>query len=442
MDTVMDNGLAQPAALEQTAPASAPADAATKTAHVAATRRSRTFTIAGIGALLVAAVAVSAFFYYGGRVSTDDAQVDAHIAPIAPKVGGTVAEILVDDNQAVTAGQVLVRIDPRDYQARVAQAEAALAAAESASEGAHAGVPLVNSTTTSAATAAEAQLAAATAELARARADFERASSSELAYAKADVESKRATAERAKADLARMEPLAKKDEITRQQFDAYVAASKIADSELQASAQKLVNAQKNAQASQAAVDAARARADVARAAFEQAKANRQQVAISSAQAGSASAAILQAKANLDAARLQLSYATIVAPIDGVVTRKSVQLGQIVQSGQSLLTIVPLKEVWVTANFKETQLAAVRPGQRAEVRVDMYGQSYGGHVDSIAGATGAKLSLLPPENATGNFVKIVQRIPVKIVLDEPPDGVTFRPGMNVDATVFTTTAVRN
>ena len=153
-------------------------------------------------------------------------------------------------------------------------------------------------------------------------------------------------------------------------------------------------------------------------------------------AGSAAAAILQAKANLEAARLQLSYTTIVAPIDGVVTRKSVQLGQIVQPGQSLLTLVPLKDVWVTANFKETQLADVRPGQRAEVHVDMYGESYTGHVSSIASATGAKLSLLPPENATGNFVKVVQRIPVKIVLDKAPDGVTFRPGMNVDATVFT------
>ena len=437
MDTVMDNTLAQPQAFEKTAPAAGQAGAAAQSPSAAgATRNRRMLTLTAIGVLVLAGLTVSAFSYYSGRVSTDDAQVDAHIAPIAPKVGGNVAEILVDDNQAVTAGEVLIRIDPRDLAAKVAQAEAALTAAESESEGAHAGVPLVNSTTTSAATAAEAQLAAATAEVTKSLTESERASSSELAYAEADVESKRATAERARADLARMEPLAKKDEITKQQFDGYVAISKVADSELQASEQKLANARKNAQASQATVDAARARADVARAAFAQAKANRTQVAITSAQAGSAAAAILQAKANLEAARLQLSYTTIVAPIDGVVNRKSVQLGQIVQPGQSLLTLVPLKDVWVTANFKETQLADVRPGQRAEVHVDMYGQSYTGHVRSIASATGAKLSLLPPENATGNFVKVVQRIPVKIVLDKAPDGVTFRPGMNVDATVFT------
>ena len=190
------------------------------------------------------------------------------------------------------------------------------------------------------------------------------------------------------------------------------------------------------QSSGASVEAAQARTEVAKAALQQAMANRRQVDISAAQAGSASAAILQARANLEAAQLELTYSTIVAPIDGVVTRKSVQLGQIVQPGQSLLTIVPLADVWVTANFKETQLAGVRPGQRAEVHVDMYGQSFEGRVHSVAGATGSKLSLLPPENATGNFVKIVQRIPVKIALDHLPDGITFRPGMNVNATIFT------
>ncbi len=432
MDTVMDDRM-KTAALLEAAPETT-TTAVDRGTHKAS--RSRVLTYAGLGAVVLAAAATSAFIYYDGRVSTDDAQVDAHIAPIAPKVGGNIAEILVDDNQPVKAGQVLLRIDPRDYEAKVAQARAALAAAESQAAGANAGVPLTNATTSSAAAAAEAQLAAATADLSKARTDLDRASSSELAYAQADVDAKRATAERASADLERMRPLAAKDEITRQQFDAYVAVSKVAASDLRASEEKLLNARKTAQGSGASVQAAQARAEIARAALAQAQANRGQVRISSAQAGSASAAILQARANLDAAELQLGYATIVAPIDGVVTRKSVQLGQIVQPGQSLLTIVPLKDVWVTANFKETQLAGVRPGQRAEVHVDMYGESFAGHVDSVAGATGAKLSLLPPENATGNFVKIVQRIPVKIVLDRLPSGVTFRPGMNVDATVFT------
>ena len=389
------------------------------------------------GALAVAAAAgIETYVHFRGRVSTDDAQVDAHIAPIAPRISGSVAEILVDDNQAVKAGQVLLKIDPRDYQAKADQARAALAAAESQAVGAREGVPLTNATTASGTSAAEAQLAAANSDYDRAKADYERASSSELAYARADMDAKGATADRARADLARMQPLAAKDEISKLQLDAYVAATRVADSELAASREKLANAEKQAQSSQAAMQAALAHVAAARAGLAQAQANRQQVGISTAQVGTASAAILQARANLEAAQLELSYTTLIAPIDGVVTKKAVQLGQIVQPGQSLLTIVPLKDVWITANFKETQLSDARPGQRAEVHVDMYGRSFEGRVDSVAGATGARLSLLPPENATGNYVKIVQRIPVKILLSEIPAGFVFRPGMNVDATIIT------
>src|SRR5262245_19733637 len=260
MDTTADT--LQPAARFDTT-----ARESTTTTHTdtGISRKTRTLTFAGLGALLLAAAATSAFVYYGGRVSTDDAQVDAHIAPVAPKVPGNIAEILVGDNQTVKAGQVLLRIDSRDYDARVAQARAALAAAESQAAGASAGVPLTNSTTASAATAAEAQLAAANADLSKAKTDFDRASSSELAYATADVESKRATADRARADLARMEPLAAKDEITKLQFDGYVASSRVAVSELRASEQKLATAEKDAQGSGASVQAAQARADIARA---------------------------------------------------------------------------------------------------------------------------------------------------------------------------------
>jgi len=393
------------------------------------------FLLAG-GLLLVAGLSATGYFYFRGQVSTDDAQVDAHIAPIAPKISGNVSAILVDDNQSVKAGQILLKIDPRDLQAKVAQARATLAEAQSQSQAAQVGIPLTNATTASGTSAAEAQLAAAQADYERAKADYDRASSSELAYGRADVEAKRATADRARADLARMEPLVAKDEISKQQFDSYVAASRVAVSDQAASEQKLANAEKQAQSSKAAMDAAEARVNAARAALEQATANRQQVDISSAQAGTASAAILQARANLEAAELELSYTKVVAPIDGVVTRKTVQLGQIVQPGQTLLTIVPLKDVWVTANFKETQLSGVRTGQKAQIHVDMYGRSFEGRVDSVAGATGSTLSLLPPENATGNFVKIVQRIPVKVRLEDLPSGFTFRPGMNVDVTVFT------
>jgi len=175
----------------------------------------------------------------------------------------------------------------------------------------------------------------------------------------------------------------------------------------------------------------------AQAAVSQAQANRKQVDVQAAAAASATAAIAQARADLEAAELSLSYTAITAPLDGVVTRKSVEVGEIVQPGQDLFVIVPLSDVWVTANFKETQLADVRPGQKAEVHVDMYGRTFTGHVDSIAGATGSRLSLLPPENASGNFVKVVQRIPVKILLDPiPPEKAVLRPGMNVDATIIT------
>jgi membrane fusion protein (multidrug efflux system) len=391
----------------------------------------------GAGLIVVLLATAGAYRYFGDRVSTDDAQVDAHIAPIAAKVGGNISDILAADNQVVRAGQALLRIDPRDYQARVDQACAQLAAAESQAQGANASVPLTSATTATGTTAASAQLDAAVAEHERAVADYGRASSSELALAKADVEARRATADRASADLERMAPLAAKNEISKQQFDAYVAAGRVAASDVTAAEQRLANATKQAESSKALLQASQARVEAARAALAQAAANRHQVDISAAQAGSASAAVQQARAAVAAAELQLEYTTVIAPIDGVVTKKTIQLGQIIQPGQSLMTIVPLKDVWVTANFKETQLADVRPGQRAAVQVDTYGRSFEGHVDSIAGATGAKLSLLPPENATGNFVKIVQRIPVKIALDGgAPERFMLRPGMNVDVTIFT------
>jgi membrane fusion protein (multidrug efflux system) len=249
------------------------------------------------------------------------------------------------------------------------------------------------------------------------------------------VQSKQASNERAQADLARMQPLVDKAEISRLQFDAYTAAARVAASELQAAQQKLASARQDASIRKAALDAAQTKVNQAQAQVESSVANRKQVAIRESDAGTAAASVESARATLEAAALMLSYTTIISPIDGVVTRKSVEVGQIVQPGQGLMTVIPLQDTWVTANFKETQLADVRPGQRAEVHVDMYGQSVTGHVDSIAGATGSRLSLLPPENATGNFVKVVQRIPVKILVDQT-NGLILRPGMNVDVTIFT------
>jgi len=388
-------------------------------------------------AAAVGVVIVGLILHYHNRVTTDDAQVDGHITPVASKVYGNVAEVLVTDNQQVKAGQVLVRIDARDYQAKAAQAKAALALAESQARAADVGVPWTTETTASGSSAAEAQLAAAQAEYDKARATYEKDSNAELAYARANIAAREASSDRARADLGRMKPLVAKAEISQQQFDAYSAAARVAESELEAAKEKLASAQKGAEISQAAMLAQKAKVAQARAAVEQARANHKQVSIRTADAASALAAVQAARANLDAAELQLSYTTIAAPIDGVVTKKSVEPGQILQPGQGLFVLIPLHDVWVTANFKETQLEKVRPGQKAEVKVDMYGETFPGHVDSIAGATGSRLSLLPAENATGNFVKVVQRIPVKIVLDAiPQDKAVLRPGMNVVATIIT------
>ena len=387
-------------------------------------------------AVLLLSVAIL-FVHYRGRESTDDAQVDGHIAPVASKVYGNVTEVHVEDNQPVKTGQVLVRIDPRDYQASLAKARAALALAESQAAAAQVGVPWTRETTQSGDSNAVAQLLTSDADFLRARLAYEQATGSDLAYAHANVEKSQANYDRAKADLARMEPLAAKVEISQLQFDGFVAAARVAQSELKADQEKLAQAEKSAEIAQAALRAAEARVAQARAGVAQAKANFKQVNIRTADASAAAANVAAARANLEAAELQLGYTTIVAPVTGVVTRKSVEVGQIAQPGQGLLVVVPLEEVWVTANFKETQLAKMRPGQKAEVKVDTYGKTFTGRVDSIAGTTGARLSLLPPENATGNFVKVVQRIPVKIMLDRiPPEKAILRPGMNVDATILT------
>jgi membrane fusion protein (multidrug efflux system) len=234
-----------------------------------------------------------------------------------------------------------------------------------------------------------------------------------------------------------MKTLVDKEEISRLEYDSYASSTRVSLSQLQAAKDKLSSVIKDAETKKAALLSAQARITQAQAGILQAKATQRQVPVRVADASSATASIGQAHANLEAAQLDLSYTTIVAPVDGVVTRKSVEVGQVVQQGQGLLMLVPLQDVWVTANFKETQLADVRDGQRAEVKADLSGKTYPGHVDSLAAATGTRMSLLPPENATGNYVKVVQRIPVKIVLDPIPGGnQVLRPGMNIEATIFT------
>jgi membrane fusion protein, multidrug efflux system len=328
------------------------------------------------------------YLHYKDRVSTDDAQVDGHLVPVSCKVYGSVEKILVDDNQPVKAGDLLVQLDPRDLQSRVDQAQAALGQAL-------------------------AQVQGAKADDDKAKVSLEQAKSSDLQVAEATLDARKSTMDKAQADLNRAKPLADRQEISAQEFDHYRTQAEVAESEWKAAQRRLASA--------------RQEADIR-------KAN---VGSQVAKVGQANAGVEAAKANLDALKLQLSYTQITAPVDGVVTRKFVELGQIIQPGQGLLTLVPLHQTWVTANFKETQLTKVHPGQAAEVTIDMNGQVLKGTVDSVAGSTGSRLSLLPPENAVGNFVKVVQRIPVKIKLDsDDAQKVVLRPGMNVDATILT------
>lgn len=420
---------------KETAPAPAePAGAPEKQSPLQNQRLRRVL----MGAAAIAAIlSLTLWAYYRNRVTTDDAQVNGHIIPVASKVYGDVLQVLVKDNEQVTKGQVLVRLDPRDYQAKVDEAQAALDLTEAKARAARVTVPLTSETTQSGTTDAGAALAAAEANYEQAKLAYEQASTAGLAVAEANVQKRQAENQKAQADLVRMKPLAEKNEISQQQYDAFVAAADVAKSNLDAAQQDLALAQQTVAVRQAEVAAAKAKVEQAQAGITSAKANLRQVTISSADAASALAQVEQARANLEAAKLNLGYTTIVAPEDGRVTNKTVEVGEVLQPGQGIFVLIPLNDVWVTANFKETQLAKVKAGDRAEIYVDMYGKTFTGHVDSVAGATGSRLSLLPPENATGNFVKVVERIPVKILLDPIPlDQAILRPGMNVEATIIT------
>ncbi|HKF24404.1 MAG TPA: HlyD family secretion protein [Candidatus Acidoferrum sp.] len=388
------------------------------------------------GGALLLAVLLGLFLFYHNRESTDDAQVDGHITQISSKVYGRVAEVLVNDNQEVKAGQVLVKLDPRDYQAALDQAKAQLALAESDAKSAGIDVPRTQLNTQSGTSSADAQFAGAQADLVRAETAYDEAKTADLAWAQANVEKSKANAALAQADLGRYTPLLEKGEISKQQFDAAKANADATASALKADQEKLAQAERSIDIAKAQLDSAKAKVQQAQAGIVAARADTKQVLIRQADAQGKVAKVDQARAAVEAAQLNLEYATLPAPVDGVATHKQVEVGQIVQQGQGLMVVVPLRDVWVTANFKETQLRSMKPGQKAEVKVDTYGKTFSGHVDSIAGATGAVLSLLPPENATGNYVKVVQRVPVKIVLDPiPQEKAVLRPGMNVVATVI-------
>ena len=390
------------------------------------------------GAIVLALILLAVLWYvFTGRVSTDDAQVDCHITAVAPQVPGYVVQLFINDNTEVKEGDVLVQIDPRTYQAEVEQARANLDFAEAQANSAKLQIGLTRETTTNSTNGATAQKASDAADYASSQAQLEQSATANLQVAEANVAAKRATNERAQADLARYTPLLGTDDVSKFQFDAVEAAARVAKSDLAAAEQQLSAAQQAVVIARANARSAQARVSRSESQFKETKAREQQVPIAEASYKSALAAVERAKAALQQAELNLAYTHITAPITGQVTQKSVDLGQYVSPGQLLFTIVPLDQVYITANFKETQLAHVAPGQKVRFHVDTYTEEFEGVVDSIAGASGSRQALLPPQNATGNFIKVVQRIPVKILVTPNKNrNLVLRPGMNVEATIYT------
>ena len=358
--------------------------------------------------------------YLSSYESTDDAQADVHLYPVSARISGYVVRVNVDDNQWVQKGTVLVEIDPKDFEVAVAQAQANLASAEATAQSLNITVPITSVNTSS-------QLKSTASDIDNTKAGII-AAERQLTAAHAQVQQAEANDVKAQDDLHRYKLLVDKREVAEQIYDQALAAAK-------ASTASVAAARANESAAQQFVQQAESRLVEAEANHQAAETGPQQVSSTRARVRAAIADVQQKRALLEQAQLNLQYTKIVAPVSGEVN-KTVVVGMNVQPGQQLLTVVPLDEVWVTANFKETQLRHMRVGQMAEIKIDSTGRTLKGHVDSIAGATGPTFSLLPPENATGNYVKIVQRIPVKIVLEagENHDR-QLRPGMNVVPDVY-------
>lgn len=419
-----------------------------------------------VALLVVAAAALSIPYYLHSLLyeSTDDAFIDGDIVPISSRVEGHVARVCVTDNQFVKAGDLLVELDPRDFRARLDAAVAALASAKASDKARQAEAALIRITASAGLDEARAGVEAARAEVksaleqaraaasrcdqAKAKVDLSRAA---VGQAEADADAARAVCMRDRLDLKRFRQMAKAGAVSRQDMDHATAASQVSEADLEAAQKKIETQKSMLRQAQAEFRAAkddlrragaqiavfRARLDQARARLASAQSAPERIRRSQSLAAASSAGIGRAEAEVTQARLNLSYTKIYAPVSGFVTKKAVEPGQSVETAQSLMAIVP-KGVWVRANFKETQLTRMHPGQPVKITVDAYpDRTFHGHVDSIQHGSGARFSLLPPENATGNFVKVVQRVPVKIVFDRPKEisGVLLAPGMSVVPEVY-------
>ena len=378
--------------------------------------------------ILVAAIVVAVLIALGVwwrstfSEDTDDAQVNGHLIQVSARIAGQVMKVDVEENQVVKAGDPIAELDPRDYQVAVENAEAVLASAKANAAAARVNVPITTINTGSNLRSAGADVSGAQATVAQAE--------QQLAAAHAMVAQAQANNFKAQSDLARYKPLVEKDVISKQQYDAALAAADAANAALE-------NAKATEKAAGDGVNAALEKETQAKAQLKYAETAPQQVAAQDARARQAEAQVEQAQAQLDQAKLNLSYTKIVAPEDGIITRKSVEIDQNVSAGQNLLTLVSLQDLWITANFKETQLRHMHAGEPVKIHVDSTGKDYSGRVTQIGGATGSVLSLFPPENATGNYVKVVQRVPVRIdftdLKNEDPRE-ELRPGLSVEPKV--------
>ena len=390
------------------------------------------------GVVLLVLIGVGAWFWLTrGRESTDDAQVDAYVTPIASRVGGTVLRVAVNDNQQVEAGAVLVEIDPRDYQVALDRTRAELANAQAELAAAKANVPITSTETANTVAAAKGGVDRAAAGIVEAQHGLD-AAKARLSTAQARKRELDATAAKDAKDVERLKSLLAKDEIPQQQFDTALAQAESSRAAADSAGAQVLEADAAIKGAESRLVSAHGGQAVAAAELRGAETAPEQMTVTRARAASAEARVKQAEANVKQAELNLEYATIKAPFKGTISRKTVQPGQVVQASQPLMTIIALEQVWITANFKETQLENMRPGQRVSIDVDAYGgKNFTGKIETIAPATGARFSLLPPENASGNFVKVVQRVPIKIVLDAGQDPERLlRPGMSVTPTVYT------
>lgn len=372
--------------------------------------------------LLVVAGSIAAYIYVSriGKEKTDDAQIEAHVSNVAARVAGQVKRVLVVDNQEVKPGELLVELDDRDQQVKVADANASLAATNAQLRMAQTQLALTDKT-------AKANLAVAQGAIAQAAA-VTGSTAAQIDQAKADVAAAESRKQLTKLDRERAERLRATGAVTQSEIDARVSADTQADASLAQTQARLASALANRSNSSGTEVSARGRLLAAQTVDEQVEAARAQVAL-------AQARVAQAQAALDRSTLELEYTKLHAEIAGTVTKRNVEPGQLVSPDRALLAIVDLSDTWVVANLKETQLAEVKPGQPAEIEIDSYAGSLSGHVDSIAAGTGSRFSLLPPENASGNFIKVTQRVPVKIKIDDRR-GHLLRPGMSAEVTIHT------